>query len=129
MILIIGIPNSGKTTYSQKFNKVIHFDEIKKVSREIYKYVVCQIRKDSDICIEGVYGSVQRRKELIQASSGKNICIWIDTPLNQCIRREQTGRQRSVHMVRMSAQNFQPPTYDQGWDQIYILKNGVLTKM
>ena len=29
MILICGIPNAGKTTYSQRYSDVIHFDEVR----------------------------------------------------------------------------------------------------
>ena len=125
MILICGIPNAGKTTYSQRYSDVIHFDEVSG-GRRRRQIVVEMVEKNPSVCVEGVYKTVNERIALVNASSKHNICIWITTPIDVCIDREINGRNRSVHMVQWAYEGFEPPTYDEGWDEIYILKNDVL---
>ena len=55
MILIIGIPNSGKTTYSENFEKVIHYDNFKLTTLDRHIQILTLIKNNDNICIEGVY--------------------------------------------------------------------------
>ena len=84
------------------------------------------VEKNPSVCVEGVYKNAKDRIDLINASSKHNICIWITTPIDVCIDREINGRNRSVHMVQWAYDDFEPPSYKEGWDEIYILKNDVL---
>ncbi len=121
MILIIGIPNSGKTTYSKQYQNVVHFDDV--WSRNIYDYLVNVIKENNDVCIEGVFGNCENRKKLVEQSSKENICIWLDTSLEICLEREKTGRKRSEHLVLWQHEDFEPPTFQEGWDKIIIIKD------
>ncbi|MBO7733980.1 MAG: hypothetical protein J6S67_15555 [Methanobrevibacter sp.] len=120
MILICGIPNAGKTTYSSLFKKVIHCDDV--TGRNQLVKIVAMVKDDPEICVEGVYEKAEDRKKLVDACSKKSKCIWLDTPLDECIKREINGRNRSVHMVQWSSEDFEPPTYDEGWDEIEVIK-------
>ncbi len=120
MILIIGLPNAGKTTYSNQYKNVIHFDDV--WSRNIYSYLVDEIKKDNNICIEGVFEKSLKRRMLVEASNSKNICIWLDTPLDVCLDRERKGRKRSDHLVIWANEDFEPPTFDEGWDEIITIR-------
>lgn len=120
MILICGIPNSGKTTYSAHFDDVIHFDDVKGGSRR-HQRIIEMVRDNPHVCVEGVYESAADRAELVRASSARNVCIHMDTPLDVCVDREIKGRQRSVRLVRWCAEEFETPTYDEGWDEIVTI--------
>lgn len=120
MILITGIPNAGKTTYSSQFENVIHFDGVR--GRDRRDKIVSAVEQDNSICVEGVYAKARERKRLVEASKAKNTCIWLNMPLDMCVYRENTGRQRSEHLVQVVYEDFEPPTYDEGWDEIIEIK-------
>lgn len=126
MILICGLPNAGKTTYSIQFPNVIHFDDIPhKTAKQ--QFIQCNqlvAEADEDIVVEGVYNTSKRRKELLEACKNKQhkVCIWIDTPIEECIERELKYRQRSINIIYSHNRFFEPPTYDEGWDEIIIVK-------
>ena len=125
MILIIGLPNAGKTTYSIQFENVIHFDNIPHTNNEEWYNKCDELAKKSsdDITIEGIYNNRNRRIKLLEACKDKSIkkCIWIDTDVKECIKRE--NRNRSIHTIIGHHTLFEPPTYDEGWDEIIILKD------
>ena len=114
LTLICGIPNAGKTTFSERWSKsVVHLDETEGGCRAIREMVS---RADGDITVEGVYLHHQQRRELARAYDGAKLCIWLDTPLDVCIEREDRGR--GTLITRNCAKLFEPPTLDEGWDEI-----------
>ena len=123
MVLIIGHPNAGKTTYSQRYDNVLHLDDFPNS-----KFLNCNkaVREtDGNVVVEGIYNLRCRRKLLLEQVKNKdckNICIWIDTPLEVCLERERNYRQRHEHIVKSSYDMFQPPSYDEGWDEIIRIK-------
>lgn len=118
--LICGIPNAGKTTYSQNFENVIHMDELRpKKGHPTRSYVVDALKKaEGDICVEGVYVMASSRKRLADAYKGKKLCIFLDTPLDEAKRRENRGR--PLFIIENSHHHLEPPTFDEGWDEIII---------
>ena len=119
MILIIGHPNAGKTTYSERFENVLHLDDFPRS-----KFLNCNeaVRKsDGNVTVEGIYNLRCRRKKLLEAVKGKdtrNVCIWLDVPKDECLRRESRNRNASV----ITHSPFEPPTLDEGWDEIIHLR-------
>ena len=122
MILITGIPDAGKTTYSARYpaSKVVHFDEI--IGRHRYERVALAVQKDPHLVVEGVYGKASKRAELVKASCVRNTCIWLKTPLDECLKRETEGRNRSGHMVIWANDDYEPVTYAEGWDEIIVIE-------
>ena len=116
MIAIIGLPNSGKTTYSKNFENVVHFDYYLGRYEEGFKF----LKTLEDAVIEGLFTSKQRRVELIESCSHMETkkCIWLDVPLDACMRRP--GRPAGV--VLREARIFEPPTLDEGWDEIEVIE-------
>ena len=117
MTLIMGHPNAGKTTYSARYDNVLHLDDFPR-----NKFLNCNEavrRSDGNVVVEGIYNLRCRRIKLLEAVAGKgcrNVCIWLDTPLDECVRREDRGRdERTVRGP------LQPPTLDEGWDEIIRL--------
>lgn len=122
MTLIVGIPNAGKTTYSERYANVIHFDEIKGRGVVRFNKVVDMVKENNSLCVEGVYEKARQRIPLVEASKQRNVCIWLDTVVDTCVERERNGRKRSEHMVIWASQRFEPPTLDEGWDEIIIIR-------
>ncbi len=121
MILITGIPNAGKTTYSQRYEGVIHYDEVEG-GRHRRDKVVEMVKADNNIVVEGVYDKAQERKRLVEASKTKNTCIWLDVSLEECLARESRYRKRGKHLVIWASEAFEPPTYSEGWDEIIVIR-------
>lgn len=122
--LICGVPNAGKTTFSAKYQKCLRYDEIALTTPKRYAHICETVRSEGDIAVEGVYDEKWRREEFVKAcheGGHKAVCIWLDTPLEVCIERERNYRHRLEQMVRHSYDAFQPPTYDEGWDEIIII--------
>lgn len=122
--LICGLPNAGKTTYSSSHANVIHFDE---ASRNGDQFVNCNrtaSKVQGDVCVEGIYNSARRRKQLLEACKhqDRKVCIWLDTPLEECIEREKSYRKRPTGIVHAHYWSFEPPTLDEGWDEIIVIK-------
>lgn len=121
MILIIGLPDAGKTTYSAQYDNVIHMDDI--IGRHRYQKVIDAVWQDPSLVVEGVFGKAAVREQLVKASSQHNTCIWLDVPVEECLKREHADRQRSDHMIIWAAEDFEPPTYEEGWDEIIHINN------
>lgn len=117
--LICGRSRAGKTTYSKQFEKVIHLDFCGG-PLSCYDHALEKIAdQQGDVIIEGVYNTAERRKALLNAYQGndKKLCIWLDTPLN--IIEE---RAKKSHMPVCIPTLFEPPTLDEGWDEIIIIR-------
>ena len=105
MILICGLPRAGKTTLSKKYDNVIHLDQI-----GLYSQIKKLATKDS--VIDGVYDTKDLRMSLIDAvKADRNICIWVNTDLETIKKR---GNRYWL--------SFEPPTLDEGWDEIIIVQ-------
>lgn len=123
--LICGIPNAGKTTYSEQFENVFHLDDY--IGRG-NRYVECAreaAKIDGDVCVEGIYNTKHDREILLNICSNqdKKVCIWLDTDVNVCCNREKAYRQRGISLVRSHKSKFEPPTYMEGWDEIIRIKD------
>lgn len=111
LTLVCGQPRAGKTTYAKRFDKVIHLDECG--YRKVEKHVR---RAEGDVVVEGVYDKAMERKRLVKAHDGSGFkCIWLDTPDE--VRRSRYG------WDKFCDRDFEPPTYDEGWDEIVIIRS------
>ena len=129
MILITGIPNAGKTTYSKRYENVIHFDDIPhRFTNEQYALAnAIALCHGKDAVIEGVYTTAERRKQLLDAFKDIDCvktCIWLDTSVDECVRRERNFRKRPDSLVTRTAKKFEEPSLSEGWSEILIIKEG-----
>ena len=111
LILICGLPRAGKTTYSERFDEVIHLD-----TSGAYQGVLRRLKhKDGDVIVEGVYRLIKERENLIRAYNGTVFkCIWLETPDE--VRQSRRG------WDKWCDRPFEPPTLDEGWDEIIIIR-------
>lgn len=119
LVLICGLPNAGKTTYSQRYANVIHLDDYS-VPRVAHCNKAIEKAGD-DIVVEGIYNTRCDREELLEAyrGQGKKTCIWLATPAEECIRRENRGRPQQV--VLNQQKRFEEPSLSEGWDEIVVV--------
>ena len=101
-----------KTTYSEKYENVIHLDE---EGRRIFETVE---KSEGDIVIEGIFILRSMREKLLKSykGDGKKVCIWLDISPEECERRE--NRNRGAYMIWNCFNAFEPPTLEEGWDEI-----------
>lgn len=113
LVLICGLPRAGKTTYSKQFEnkyKVLHLDNttIKNVRDTVSQTT-------DDIVVEGVFHESILRKHLVSRYKGNyKKCIWLDTPTE--IKQTRYKYKKCLEFP------FEPPTYEEGWDEIIVLK-------
>lgn len=125
--LIIGLPNAGKTTYSQRFDNVIHADDAKMPFVSEKQKFGTAIKKAAespgDVVVEGIFNTKEWRFELLKACAhhDKKVVVWLNTPVEECLRREKEYRKRPDGVVLNQAKKFQLPTYDEGWDEIIVI--------
>lgn len=114
--LICGLPNSGKTTYSRKYDNVIHLDD---VGHKVFDAVK---ESNDDVVVEGIFILRSTRTKLLKAynGDGKRICVWLDVSPEECERRE--NRNRAKYAIWNCHSVFEPPTLDEGWDEIIIIR-------
>ena len=123
MILITGLPNAGKTTFSATYQNVIHLDEVG------YDGVFALVASTKGAVIEGAFGRKKRVELLKHSNDNRNVCIYLNVPVNKCLNRECRGRNEK--MLRLYMSQFEPPTLDEGWDEIIIIgdNNGKLNEI
>ena len=115
MILIMGLPNSGKTTFSEMFDNTVHYDEIMNDKNLLH------IISHSDIC-EGIFNTSKSRRKILEENTDNfNVCVWMDTPLDVCLSRE-SKRGRGIGVVLHQYDILEPPTLDEGWNIIVIIR-------
>ena len=73
-----------------------------------------------DVEIEGYFGTVNERSRVRSAHKGEARCIFIDISVEESIRRE--NRNRHPQILRNAARFFEPPTLDEGWDEIITIR-------
>lgn len=118
--LIIGLPNAGKTTFSERYADVIHYDDLRNLKQDERTPIYAA----ADV-IEGIYNSAESRKRILSAwrdRKERRVVIWLDTPVLVCLERERRHRMRPDSLVLYHAKSFEPPTLDEGWDEIQIIR-------
>ena len=120
LTLICGLPNAGKTTYSERFSGVIH-------QEDTHDYDLCCYRASQvqgNVCVDGIFEKAEQRRMLIERCRHQHpkVCIWIDTPLEECVERERSYRKRSVGMILLINSLWERPTHEEGWDEVIHIK-------
>ena len=110
LTLICGHSRAGKTTYSKRFENVIHLDDTHSTQKVLEKVRMVS----GDVVIEGIYYSPKDRIRLIEAYKGQGFrCICLDT--SKEVREERHG-----YKIKHDYP-FLIPTLSEGWDEIIII--------
>lgn len=111
MILITGLPNAGKTTFSARFENAYHGDDLRRQGINLWDII-----KEDGVVLEGIYNRADLRQKMLRTASRPCVCYWLDITVQEAIRRETRGRK--PWFFEMHNNDFQPPTMDEGWDEI-----------
>lgn len=135
LTILVGLPGSGKSTLVKDgtFGIVICPDDYRKVltGHDFYKpaeefiWLICKtvarvhLMRGESIVVDACHVSRRSRAmwvKLAQEYGAKVNCIWVNTPLDECIRRADL-RERKVPIAVIEAmhRNFEEPTEDEGF--------------
>ena len=128
MIILCGAPGSGKTTIAKRIEKeygMVRYsmDELHLLEHsELICFVVTSLQQEQDTVVDALYTKLEWRKTILEAIKNfkcTKTLIYVDTPLDECIRRNKCRRNSLPDFVIERVYNsIEPPTLDEGWDEI-----------
>lgn len=137
ILAISGIPGSGKTTLAnqlaQQYNATVHsYDNMTgantkesmdgSVKRAWLEAISADLRAGKSVVCDGLNLTVKDREEVLSAVADipcKKVLIIKNVPLETCLQRNRQRRARLPDFVlEQSAERWEEPTLDEGWDEI-----------
>lgn len=132
MIIIIGIQGSGKSTFYHKYLSDsyvrVNLDTLKTRHQENLLISEC-IRNEKSFAIDNTNptrADRQRYIPLAQYAGYKIVGYFMESKLQPCIERnnQRTGTARiPATAIAATSNKLQIPTYDEGFDELYFVKN------
>ena len=132
MVIMIGIQGSGKSTFYHKYlaNSYvrINLDTLKTRHQEELLISKC-IKDGKSFAIDNTNptrADRQRYIPLAQYAGYKVIGYFMESKLKTCIERnnQRTGTARiPTTAIAATSNKLQMPSYDEGFDEIYFVKN------
>ena len=140
--LLVGLPASGKSTFSKRLaasknaviistdsiRKILYKDESKQgnwkeIERVLHESIFNSISKGQSVIIDATHTVKEHRKILINLSNQINwTCYFLKTDKQTCIKRN-LERSRTVpkHVIESMANQLEltPPTRAEGFRKIY----------
>ncbi len=140
MILILcGIPGSGKTTLSKQLAKQhqakLHcFDSLPHahhpkyadtVRSQMWSDIAKDLRDGYSVVVDDLHTKLKWRQRLLSAVANidcKKILVVMSTPLDECLHRNANREMRlPAFIVENIHSSYEPPTRDEGWDEIITI--------
>lgn len=147
VIMLIGVPGSGKTTFAhnlslEKGYKVISSDVIRqtfpginenKVFPTVYEMCVNELRNGRDIILDATNITPKVRKRAWDALDAfgvkyDKVAYYFDTPKEVCIERVEKRNKMDgelflpTDVIVSYHNNIIEPTYEEGFKEIVIIK-------
>lgn len=132
MIIMIGIQGSGKSTFYHKYLSDsyvrVNLDTLKTRHQENLLISEC-IRNGKSFAVDNTNptrADRQRYIPLAQYAGYKIVGYFMESKLQPCIERnnQRTGTARiSATAIAATSNKLQIPTYDEGFDELYFVKN------
>ena len=146
LIVMCGLPASGKSTYSQwlaesgifqrvcpdLIRKAFYGDEnIQGDGKRVFETAYHDIKEyaclGENVVFDATNINAKRRKELVKEMRPYFdiiICKWFSTPLLTCkLRNAKRERQVPYEVIERMWENFQRPTLDEGFDLVEEIRN------
>lgn len=141
IVVFCGLPASGKTTLSTQLAneykiKLYQYDEFKKdlksqnsrqIHQRLYSLIVEDLLTGCDVMLDDLYTCLEWRRSLLETIKDipcKKILIVMTTPFEECIRRnsQRQGQSRLPDfIIKHLHGRYQPPSLDEGWDDILFI--------
>ena len=148
LIMLIGIPGSGKTTYSKelsvKYNaKVISSDKVRQtyigieesqVFPTVYQLCAEELKKECNVILDATHITPKVRKRTFDSLEQYNIdyekiAFYFDTPVDVCLKRVSLRNQDPeelylpLEVIESYGKNIIVPTKEEGFSEIFIIKS------
>ena len=148
LIMLVGIPGSGKTTHSvelsKKYNaKVISSDKVrqtfvgieeKDVFPTVYRLCAEELKANRNVILDATHITPKVRKRSFDALdaydvSYEKIAVFLDTPVEECVRRVEIRNQNPnelflpLDVITSYGKNIIIPSKEEGFNEIIIIKN------
>lgn len=127
----MGPPGSGKTTLSKQIAEELNYerfslDEMGYFSHsELIPHITETLKSGKSVVTDSVYTYSKWRKELLNAISDiscEKVCVVMNTPLDECLRRNaQRPNPLPDFVVESIYKSFEHPTLEEGWDEIIYI--------
>lgn len=131
LYVMCGIPGSGKSTLSRKLAEEhgltrFSFDEMQcYTARQFLRPAVIALQEGKSVILDSTHLRVNGRKAVLKAVENiqcRKICVFIDTPFDECLRRNAQREARIPDVMMESTRRaLEPPTIEEGWDEIIII--------
>lgn len=146
LIMLIGIPGSGKTTHSvelsKKYNaKVISSDKVrqtfagieeKDVFPTVYRLCIEELKNGVNVILDATHITPKVRKRTFDSLDQygvpyDKIGIYFDTPVEVCVRRVEIRNQDPnelflpLDVIESYGKNIVMPTKEEGFEEIIII--------
>jgi len=146
IILMVGLPASGKSTYTQKLAKeynatILSSDKLREelygdtkdqehndeVFAELHRRVKDLLSQGINVIYDACNISYKKRKSFLEGLKSFNcekICYLVATPYEKCLEQNKL-RERQVpdYVIKRMYLNFYIPQYYEGWQKINIINN------
>ena len=132
MVILIGLQGSGKSTFfrSHLADHFVHvnLDTVKTRQRERTLIDQC-IQQQQNFAIDNTNPTKEDRQRYIpmaKIAGYRIICYFMESKLQPCIERNnrRTGTAKvPVKAIAATSNKFQLPSYIEGFDEIYFVKN------
>ena len=147
LIMLIGIPGSGKTTHSKELSdrfsaKVISSDKVRQtyvgieeseVFPTVYKLCSEELKNNRNVILDATHITPKVRKRTFDSLDQfgieyDKIAIYFDTPVEECIRRVEIRNKNPeelflpLEVIESYGKNIIVPTKEEGFLKIEIIK-------
>ena len=124
LILMVGLPASGKTTLAQEYAEefdceLIEYDKVAGFNKRdvILSMIDSYLQEGKDVILDGLYVAKKRRIRPIEVgrSYGAEICLYmVDTPYEECIENNKK-REHPIDesFIRLADVLYEEPTEDE----------------
>lgn len=131
LFLFCGTPGSGKTTLSKQMAEQHRAERISFDERNFMRHtdmippILEALTDGKNVVADSVFPQVEHRTAVLNAVKDipcRKILVHIDTPLDECLRRN-AHRENPLpdFVVESFHQLFEQPTLDEGWDEIIVI--------
>lgn len=156
LYMMMGAPGSGKSSWVEahlnplqatwvsrdaiRFTMVKeeeeYFSKEKEVFAEYVRRINALLEDDYNVIADATHLTAASRNKLISKISAPNVslcAVWINTPLETCIERNENRKgTRSyvpVDVIQKMYKYFEKPTTEEGFNSIYIKQDGEFPEM
>jgi predicted kinase len=135
LVVLVGLPGAGKTTfYQERFgatHQLVSKDRLRGAGRVVQRQaelVTSALARGESVVVDNTNPSLADRAPLIAEARrrGARALVCFFSPELAASRRRNAARTGPARVpdvaLHVAARRMQPPTYDEGWDEIYDVR-------